>query len=123
MKEKGKKTLLYSLVFIISLVIFTLLTILLENAMKVQKNMVNITFQGMPQLFLMKFVIHIVSAVCVIIICVIIKKLIDINKIACILPIAVTAVISVLPFIVSAMGDVTGFIVAIFIDLTTWTVY
>lgn len=91
--------------------------------MKVQKNMVNITFQEMPQLFLMKFVIHIVSAVCVIIICVIIKKLIDINKIACILPIAVTAVISVLPFIVSAMGEVTGFIVAIFIDLTTWTVY
>ena len=123
MSEKGKQTLKYSIVFILAYVIFTLLTLWLENILKMQGNIVYATFEGVPLFFVMRFVIYFVSAICVIFICIIIKRLIDSNKIACILPIMVTVIISVIPFIVLALGDVSGFIVTIYLWLTDWLVY
>lgn len=114
MKDKSKKTLIYSALFILSIVIYILVLTLLSSASDAVTEVFNRDY-NIIRLISMVIVINIVSGVLVLFICWTIKRLIDNNKIACILPIAVTIIMELIvfaPFIFDS-----SFFVRIYMDI------
>lgn len=114
MKDKSKKTLIYSALFILSIVIFILVLTLLSSASDAVTEAFNRDL-NIIRLIGMAVVINIVSGVLVLFICWTIKRLIDNNKIAAILPIAVTIIMEFIvfaPFIFDS-----SFFVRIYMDI------
>ena len=81
MKDKSKKTLIYSALFILSIVIFIFVLTLLSSASDAVTEAFNRDY-NIIRLIGMAIVINIVSGVLVLFICWTIKRLIDNNKIA-----------------------------------------
>lgn len=114
MKDKSKKTLIYSALFILSIVIFILALTLLSSASDAVTEVFNRDL-NIIRLIGIAFVINIVSGILVLFICWTIKRLIDNNKIAAILPIAVTIIMELIvfaPFIFDS-----SFFVQIYMDI------
>ena len=114
MKDKSKKTLIYSALFILSIVIFILVLTLLSSASDAVTEVFNRDL-NIFRLIGMAIVINIVSGVLVLFICWTIKRLIDNNKIAAILPIAVSIIMELIvfaPFIFDS-----SFFVRIYMDI------
>ena len=95
MKDKSKKTLIYSALFVLSIVIFIFVLTLLSSASDAVTEAFNRDL-NIIRLIGMAIVINIVSGVLVLFICWTIKRLIDNNKIAAILPIAVTIIMELM---------------------------
>ena len=114
MKDKSKKTLIYSALFVLSIVIFIFVLTLLSSASDAVTEAFNRDL-NIIRLIGMAIVINIVSGVLVLFICWTIKRLIDNNKIAAILPIAVTIIMELIvfaPFIFDS-----SFFVRIYMDI------
>ena len=80
MKDKSKKTLIYSALFVLSIVIFIFVLTLLSSASDAVTEAFNRDY-NIIRLIGMAIVINIVSGVLVLFICWTIKRLIDNNKI------------------------------------------
>ena len=114
MKDKSKKTLIFSALFILSIVIYILVLTLLSSASDAVTEVFNRDY-NISRLIGMAIVINIVSGVLVLLICWTIKRLIDNNKKAAILPIAVTIIMELIvfaPFIFDS-----SFFVRIYMDI------
>lgn len=101
---KNKRMALYSLAFVGEIIVFTLLTIWLLSAVNAATNIANeeFTAEFFLNALLMRTVLYIVSAVLTILLLWNTKKLIDISKIAVILPIAIALLLVSLMFIIIA---------------------
>lgn len=114
MKDKSKKTLIYSALFILSIVIFILVLTLLSSASDAVTEVFNRDL-NIFRLIGMAIVINIVSGVLVLFICWTIKRLIDNNKIAAILPIAVSIIMELIVFVPFIFDS--SFFVRIYMDI------
>ena len=101
---KNKRMALYSLAFVGEIIVFTLLTIWLLSSVNAATNIANeaFTVEFFLNALLMRTVLYIVSAAFTILLLWNTKKLIDISKIAVILPIAIALFLVSLMFIIIA---------------------